>query len=213
MATNNNKTMELPADAVRPDPDLKISPNNRPPNIHLAQRHPLGVHPVPLLTGLAVFSLLVAIVLFGMGAVLAGALILVIVLVFVTLLRSAVRREPEAPLARTIIQAVDRSRSVWERVGVSVRTGWRTTLNLLRIRGRQWRLRSDLQRHLKPLGEAIYREDHTRAQALKRQAKEIEHRLRASEEEAAGVAEAARRDIRRERAANQPTEVISAPRE
>jgi hypothetical protein len=189
------------------------SPGARPPNIHLAQRQPLGIHPVPLLTGLGSASLLLGIVLLGVGAVIPGVLILALALVFLTLLRFAVRREPEAPLARSIGRVTDRCRSTLELLVVTLRTTWRAAMNLLRIRGRQWRLRGELQGHLKPLGEATYHDDHARAQALKRHAHELEQQLRASEHEASAVIGAARQEIRRQRAASQPTEVISQPGE
>ncbi len=200
-------------DPVRPDSRLRTSPTFRPPNIHLTQRQPFGIHPVPLLTGLGSASLLFGIVLLGAGAVIPGVLILGLALVFLTLLRFAVRREPETPAARSIGRVTDRCRSTLELVVVSLRTAWRAAMNLLRIRGRQWRLRGQLQGHLKPLGEATYHDDHARAQALKQQARELEQQLRASEREASAVIGAARQKIRRERAASQPTEVISTPPE
>jgi hypothetical protein len=210
-ASASGETVELSADPVQPDPQLKTSPSDRPPSIHMAQREPFGIHPVPLLAGLGVISLLLGIVLLSMGALVSGAVVLILAIALLMLLRFAVRREPEAPLARAIGQGIDRGWSGWELAGLRVRTGLRAAVELARIRARQARLRNQLRGQLRPLGEAVHREDHQRAAVLKQRAREIEQELRTHEGDALAVAEAARRRIRRERAASQPTEVISTP--
>jgi hypothetical protein len=207
----DGETVELPADPVLPDPNVTAAPADRPPSIHLTHRQPLGLHPVPLLTGLGGICLLLGIVLLGVGDVVAGVIVLVLAVVMLTLLRFAVRREPEAPLAAPLLRVAGRSRSSIALTGVSLRTTWRAALDLLRIRGRQWQLRNELQGQLRPLGEAVHNDDHARAERLKRHATALEQKLHATERDASAVIDAARRTIRRERAASEQTEAISVP--
>ena len=205
-----DETLELPVEPVIPDAAVGVAAAETPPTVHQLYRRPFGFHPVPLLGAMAALSLVIAIVLLAAGS-LAGGLILVglAVALFVMFL-AAVGREPDAPAAQLTLRVADRSGSQARLAAVSARAWARAGLELLRIRTHQYRLRSELQHHLKPLGQAVHQDDQQRAEALKQQAAELEQKLSESERQASALIRSARKQIERERAPDRPTETFAS---
>jgi len=196
------ETLELPAEPVVPDSAVASSPAppEAPATVHQAHRRPLGVHPVPLLGGLGVLALLVAVVLLAGPSVVGGLVLGVLAIALLTLFLAGVRREPDA---------IDRSRSLARLGAVTIRALGRAAVDLLRIRRRQHRLRGQLRGRLQPLGEAVYRDDQRRAEALKQQAAQLEEELRETQLEASGVIASTKHEIERERAMAAPTQRLA----
>jgi hypothetical protein len=91
---------------------------------------------------------------------------------------------------------------------IGVRIWSRAGVELVRIRARQQRLRRRLRATLRPLGEAVHREDQVRTQALREQARAIEDQLAELERRASAVSAAAHKAAERERETLQPTRSI-----
>ena len=205
------ETLELPAEPVVPDSAVASSPAppEAPATVHQAHRRPLGVHPVPLLGGLGVLALLVAVVLLAGPSVVGGLVLGVLAIALLTLFLAGVRREPDAPFGRLTLRAIDRSRSLARLGAVTIRALGRAAVDLLRIRRRQHRLRGQLRGRLQPLGEAVYRDDQRRAEALKQQAAQLEEELRETQLEASGVIASTKHEIERERAMAAPPQRLA----
>lgn len=193
------------------DPNVaaRRGPEHSPPAVHHARRRPLGAHPVPLLGGLGGLALLLAIILFALGSLVGGLVLLALAIALLTLFAGGVRRDPDAPAAGLTLRAAARARSQRELVAVRGRTWASAGIELLRIRRRQHQLRAELKGSLTPLGEAIHRDEHERAQALKQEAAELEHKLEETERQAAAAIAAARHEIEERRRAIEPTQALS----
>lgn len=179
-----------------------------PPTIHRVNRRPLGIGPVPLLGGGLFLALVLAVVLVAVGAWPAGILLLACAVVLVALLLVAVDREPEDPAAQAATLAADRARSKTRLIGVAARAWSRAGLAVVRFRQRRYHLRWRLRRQLQPLGEAAYRGDEERVEALRSKARQMEDALRQAERDTAAAVEAARVEIERERGFSQPTQSL-----
>lgn len=177
--------------------------------IHVSHRQPFGIHPVPLLGALGGGALFVAVILLASGSLAAGLVILAIALVCLVLFSGGIRREPEAPGASPALRATTRVRALAGLAAVTARACARAGLDLMRIHRRRALLRTQLKANLAPLGEAVHRDDQTRAHALKQHAAELEQELGQTERDAAAVVDAARRQIELERTAGEPTEVFT----
>jgi len=167
---------------------------------------------VPLLGALGAVAFPIAIVLFAVGAWIAGMILLGLSLALVTLFLSGVRGQPDSRSARLARSAVGWARSLTRLTAVSARAWSRAALDLVKIRRRQRRLRHQLRDRLAPLGEAVCHDDQRRAEALKARASELEQALRETERQASAAVGGARRQIERERAPSQPTQPLPAPR-
>jgi hypothetical protein len=200
-----------PDPAILPDAPLVSSaaPGESRPAVQQVYRRPLGVHPVPLLAGIATLALLLAIILLAAGALVAGLFCLGAAIALLTLFFAAVRRAPDAPGAPLVLRAVHRLRTLAGLLAVTVRAWARAAIDLTPIRRRQQRLRRELKARLAPLGEAVHHDDQRRTQTLKQQAAEIEQKLSATEREASGVIAATRHAIESERATIEPTQALS----
>jgi hypothetical protein len=181
--------------------------------VYQVHRRPLGIDPVPLLGGGGSVALLVATILFVSGSPVGGAIVVGLSFALLTLFFSAAERQPETQTARVARIAVDRVRSLLRVATVTALARARVGVGLLRIRRRQRRIRSQLQRRLEPLGEAVYQGDHRRADLLKQQAAELERKLDEAELEASVVIGAARTEIGRERATAEPTQALGSQRQ
>jgi hypothetical protein len=191
--------------------ELRAGPVAYPPSFH-AERHELPGLGSPVLTGgVATLALACAIVLFAFGAVVGGLILLALAAAFLALFASAVRREPESQLVRISRRSVVLTRMRGRFVLVSARARCRSALELLKLRGRQLRLRSELRGQMRPLGEAVYdgREQH--ASALKANAGGLAEELRNAERQASEVLDSMREEIERERAASDRTRVLTPP--
>jgi hypothetical protein len=177
------------------------------PRVHQVHRRPFGLGPVPLLGGLAAGLLLVAVILFAVGSWVPALFMLGVSAALVALLVVALEQEPDARSARLAIRVAARARG-WARFGaVTIRVWSRTGLQLARLRGQRLRLRTAFRQRLKPLGDAVYREDQGRAEVLKAQASDLSQALRAADAEAAKVLGAARERVERERVAREESEL------
>lgn len=177
------------------------------PRVHRVHRRPFGLGPVPLLGGLAAGLALVAIILFAVGSWVLALFVLAVSLALVGLLLVALEREPDARSAQVAIRAAERARW-WARfAALTIRVWSRAGLQVARIRGQRLRLRAELRQRLKPLGEAVYREDQNRAEVLKAQASDLSQALSAADAEAATVLGAARERVERERVAREESEL------
>ncbi|HJS93171.1 MAG TPA: hypothetical protein VJ741_02835 [Solirubrobacteraceae bacterium] len=181
------------------------------PVVHRAHHRPLGIHPVPLLGALAALALLLAIILLAVGSLVAGLIMLGIAVASFSLFAGGVRREPDAPAGRVVLRTTHRARALAGLIAVALRAWARAALDLIRIRGRQQRLRRSLKANLAPLGEAVHQDDQQRAQALKQKAAEIDQQLTQAERDASAVIVEARRQIEHERSTIEPTQALARP--
>lgn len=207
----SGETLELRAGPVVADPRTAadVPAAASAPAVHQAHRRPLGIHPVPLLGGLGAILLVAAIVLLAVGSWVAGLILLGIGAASLALFSGGVRREPDAPVVRLVLRTTGRARAVGGLMAVAIRAWARAAVDLIRIRGRQRRLRHELKANLAPLGEAVHRDDEQRAQALKQQAAEIDQQLGQAKRDASAAVAEARRQIERERSTIQPTEAFA----
>lgn len=201
-----DETLEMDAGTVVPD--LDIRPQPAPPTLHRSHVRPFGAHPVPLLGGVGGLALVAAVVLLADGAIVGGLVVLILAIPVLGLFVGGVMREPEAPVARPTLRAVDRGRSVGRLVSVISRTWGGASFELVRIRLRRYRLRRELKASLEPLGEAVHHGDRERADAFKRRAAALESELVETERENAAVIGRVRREIERERTGIEPTEAL-----
>jgi hypothetical protein len=173
---------------------------------HWAHRRPLGLGPAPLLAALAAAALVLAIVTFALGAWVAGLLFLAAAGAIVCLFLVAVRREPDAQSARLATTAAVRADGTIRLTGVRIRAWSRAGVELTRIWRERRRLRAQFKGRLEPLGEAVYREDLTRAEQLKAQAEQLDHALRDVDSRASATLAALHEEIEHERVPAQRTE-------
>jgi ribosomal protein L40E len=206
------------ADTPEPsvEPSLYARRPHAPANVAMtlreARSRATGADSAPLLAGLAAIALLLAIVLFAAGTEIAGPVLLGISLALLGVVFSSLTREPGSRVRREMSSHADRVRWLTRRATVSARVWSRTGVDVVRIRRREHRLRSELEHRLKPLGEAVHEGDQQRAEALKSQASVLARRRRESELEASALLDAARAEVGRERAPVAPTEVLTGRR-
>jgi hypothetical protein len=81
-------------------------------------------------------------------------------------------------------------------------------VGLTRVRLRRLALRRELREQLRPLGEAVHREQAERAEAIKARAAALERELLDSRREAGVLVGAARETVERERALTEPTRAL-----
>jgi hypothetical protein len=205
-------TLELLPERQAPSRDTLAlrtrTPMEFPPELHAAHRRVVGLEPAPLLASLSAAMWVVTIILFVTGGWIAGIVCLGLATALVTLLVSAVRREPHSRLGRRAAAARHRL-TAWGRLtAVAVRASARAALELSRLRVRRRLLRRRLDEQLRPLGDAVLRDQLGVADALKSRAAETELELKAAERRAAEVVGAARDEVGRERAHLQPTRML-----
>ena len=182
------------------------------PRVHWSHRRPLGLGPAPLLAVAAAALFVLAIALLAVGAWLPGALVGLLCVGAVTLFVVAVRREPEATSARVATAVADRAESRARLTLVVTRASARTAMQLARLFKDRLRLRRQLRRSLSPLGEAVYRDDHTRASEIKAQAHVLDGELEHADRQAAAAMAALHAEIEHERAKGERTERIPVAR-
>jgi hypothetical protein len=149
-----------------------------------------------------------AVVLLGGGAIAAGLIVLAVAIGLLTLFAGGVRRHRDAPAVRRLAAVRSRltGRARLGLVAVGVRS--RGALELMRIRQRRYQLRNQLQASLAPLGEAYYRGEQPRTEALKSRTRALELALREVESEEAAALAAAHHQIASERMTAEPTEAF-----
>ena len=179
-----------------------------PPTLHHVHRRPFGLSPAPLLVAVAAASLVIALVLLALGSWIAGILFLAVSAVAAGLFVVAIRREPDEQTSRLAATAADRADGLARLAAVGVSASTRAGIEWARLWGRRRRLRYELSRRLGPLGEAVHRDDQERAEHLKAQADELDRALAGTDRRAADAIAALRKQIKRERATTQGTELI-----
>jgi len=179
-----------------------------PPRIHTVSRRPLGVGPVSWLGGATLAMLLVALILLATGSWLVAVVLLACALVLLALVVVAVEHEPDDPAARLATAAAERASSRTRVLGVAARAWWRAAVVVLRVAQRRYRLRGQMRRHLEPLGEAAYRGEEARVEALKSKTRRVEEALREAERQAEQAVGAARAEVERERIPVQATRTL-----
>jgi type IV secretory pathway TrbD component len=179
-----------------------------PPTIHRAHRRPMGVGPAPLTAGLSGGVLVLAVVLFAIGAWIAGLVFLALSATAAGLFLAAVRHEPDSHSARLANVARNRTNAFSRLIGVTIRAALRAGVELAGAWQRRQRLRLELRRRLAPLGEAVYRDDLGQAERLKAQARELDEALHEADRRRARAMAALRERIEQERATTQSTEAL-----
>jgi len=134
--------------------------------------------------------------------------LLLITGVLAAFVRAGIGRDPASRLARAWRRASARIHTQARLVAVSIRAWSAAAAELVRVRLRRLRLRRQLREQLRPLGEAVYRNQPQRARAIKAHAEAVERELLDSQREDAALVGAAREAIDRERAPAQPTEAL-----
>jgi hypothetical protein len=184
-------------------------PAESPSATQQVYRRPLGIHPVPLLAGLAALALLLAIILLATESLVAGLILLGAAIASLTLFFAGASREPDAPGAPFVLRAAHQLKSLAGLAALTARAWARAAADLTRIYRRRQQLRGELKASLAPLGEAVHHDDQPRADALKQQAAEIEQKLGETEREASAIIAATRQAIENERATIEPTHALS----
>jgi hypothetical protein len=179
-----------------------------PPTIHQVQRRVFGVEPLPLLFGATALALVLALALLVAGDPIPAIVLLVITVVLGAFVRTGIRRDPESRLARGWRAAADRFGSRARVVAVAIRAWSTAAAQLVLVRAGRLRLRRQLREQLTPLGEAVYRDQPERVQAIKASAGALERELLESQRKDAVLVGAARDAIDRERALAGPTEAL-----
>lgn len=182
-----------------------------PPKVHHVQRRVLGVEMLPLLLTATALGLALTLVLLITGHLIAAIVLFVLTIVLGVFLRTGIRHEPDSEISRASVRANDRTRSRLHVGTVAARAWSRAAPSLVRARWRELRLRRLLRGQLQPLGEAVYRNEAERAEAIKAQAAALERELVASRRKADAAVAAARGEIARERALVGPTESLRVP--
>jgi hypothetical protein len=179
-----------------------------PATIHRVQRRVFGIEPLPLLFGASALALALALALFLSGDPVPGIVLLGLTVVLAAFVRAGMRRAPESSVARAWRRTMDRLRARARLLAVATRAWSGATRRLVGVRLRRLRLRRELREQLRPLGEAVYRDQPERAKAIKARAAALERELLESQREDAVLVGAARDEIDRERALAGPTEAL-----
>jgi hypothetical protein len=166
---------------------------------------------LPLLLTATALGLALTLVLLITGHLIAAIVLFVLTIVLGVFLRTGIRHEPDSEISRASVRANDRTRSRLHVGTVAARAWSRAAPSLVRARWRELRLRRLLRGQLQPLGEAVYRNEAERAEAIKAQAAALERELVASRRKADAAVAAARGEIARERALVGPTESLRVP--
>jgi hypothetical protein len=211
-----DETIELPLDPhlekIRTaEQELPARLGRRPrASVHQIERRRLGVAPVPLLGGLALTALILAIVLWSTVGSILGLGLLIVSLALFGLFLAGVRRQPESPISQALLGLAVRARDLLSFLISTFGTWTRAGREVASLRARRLRLRRELQRRLTPLGEAVHLSDAARAEELKAELAELQQRLEEASHQESAVLEAAHSTVERERTPVQPTEVFAA---
>jgi hypothetical protein len=170
-----------------------------------------GVAPPLALFAIAVASLVLAIVVFVGGNVIAGALLLIAALLFSALFVAAARRLPDTGVSRLTSHALERIR---DRAGfaveaVSVHSSAR--VDLFRLRRELSQLVAQRAEAARALGEAVYGGAENQVESARQRMSELDQALADKESEMTTVAATANERIQRAQLQVQPTAVVEPP--
>ena len=142
----------------------------------------------------------------GVAAIVLAALAVATFVFFV----GAARRDPESPVTRALVTSGRRFRG-WAVFGRESAGAWAlASRDLARLRAQSRALRHERRRTIVALGEAAYQENAALAGALRLRLKEIDAGLDARKQARLVSLAKARRRVRDEKVAAQPTQMFSA---
>lgn len=173
------------------------------------ERRMFGLAPPGFLFAIALFAFFLTVLLLASGHWVAGLVLLVVAAGLGALFVSAARRLPEGRLARVTVGVSNEARWRAGFAWVSLSSWSRASREVVRLRGLQRRLRREQAELIRALGEAVYREDDGRAQALKAEARACGQQIEECAQELAYALATARARVGRERVAIQPTQVLA----
>ena len=192
---------EVPPDETGQVPVSKVA---------VAPRY-FGVAPPLALFAIAVASLVLAIVVFVGGNVIAGALLLVAALLFSALFVAAARRLPDTGVSRLTSRALEeiRDRAGFAVEAVSVHSSAR--VDLFRLRRELSELVAQRAEAARALGEAVYGGAEDEVESARQRMSELDQALADKESEMTTVAATANERIQRAQLQVQPTAVVEPP--
>lgn len=208
------ETMELPVDPAleRARSEEEELPfhlgRRRTASVHRVERRPFGVAPIPLLGGLALATLVLAIVLSAAVGWVAGICLLLVAAGLFSLFVAALRRQPEAREAQLLSGLVVKARDKGGFLVSGLRTWSRAGRQVASLRWRRLRLRRELRRRLTPLGEAVHHSDAARVDELKAELVSLQRQLDEATRHESAVLTAAQSKLERERGPVQSTEIF-----
>jgi cell division septation protein DedD len=170
-----------------------------------------GVTPPMVVFALALVSLALAIVVFVLGHVLAGILLVVAAAVFSAAFVAAGRRLPETPVVRVSARAF---RTIRGQAGLAVEAVTAQSsarLELFRLRRELSELVAERAEAARSLGEAVYAGDEKAAANGQNRMGELDRALAEKEAEMTRVAAEANERIQRAQLEVQPTAVVEPP--
>jgi hypothetical protein len=170
-----------------------------------------GVAPPLALFAIAVASLVLAIVVFVGGNLIAGALLLVAALLFSALFVAAARRLPDTGVSRLTSRALEeiRDRAGFAVEAVSVHSSAR--VDLFRLRRELSELVAQRAEAARALGEAVYGGAEDEVESARQRLSELDQALADKESEMTTVAATANERIQRAQLQAQPTAVVEPP--
>lgn len=201
---------ELAADEPAPE-DLPVEERDAevPVKVQEAEPEYFGLGAPALVFGVAVLLLVLAILLLALGNWLVGLLLLIAAFLLLPAFLAGVRRWPDSAIAQLSLRTADRARDEASVAAETISTWSRAGREVVRRRREQFQLRRELDDKLRELGRSVLDADGA-TPALTAEARALDDRLHASEQELAETLEAARRRVRSERAAIASTEVLRA---
>ena len=173
--------------------------------------HYFGVAPPLALFALALAALVVAVVLFVVGNIIAGALLLAGAVLFSALFVAASKRLPEnavARLSRRTLETV-RDRTGFAVEAVSVHSTAR--IELLRLRRELSELVARRAEAARALGEAVYRDAEDEVEEGRNRMSELDRALADKESEMTTVTAAANERLQRAQLQVQSTAIVEPP--
>jgi hypothetical protein len=188
-----DETGPVPVATARVEPDL------------------FGITPPTALLVLGAGALVVAVVLFAVGEVLAGSILLLGAIVMLVGFAGVAARKPDTRLARASVSALvaARARAGFAATALTTRSGARRRASLLRVELDA--LGGERSARLSELGAAVYGGDKKATQSLGTELKRLDEAIAAKEDEMALVTAEMEESIARARLETQPTEMVQAP--
>jgi hypothetical protein len=200
---------DLAADEAAPA-DLPVEePGEVPVTVREVEPQYFGLGAPALVFGVAVVLLVLAVLLLALGNWVAGLLLLAAAFLLLPAFLAGVRRWPDSAIAQLSLRTADRARDEASVAAETISTWSRAGREVVRRRREQFQLRRELDDKLRQLGRSVLDADRN-TPTLTAEARELDERLRASEQELAETLETARRRVRSERAAIASTEVLRA---
>jgi hypothetical protein len=187
-------------------------PAGVPATVYRIEPRLFGVASPVLLGTLAGAMLVVAIVLFAVGALAAGTVAFGLAVALAGLFVVTASRDPRSGLGRAILSTSASMRAQARLAGVSLSAWSGAGRDVVRLRRERWLLESELRRRLAQLGEAVHRGEDKRAADLKAQAGALTAGLDRCDRELRAALRRAHRRVDGERLASQRTGVFPAAR-